>query len=216
MQLCACVTLAVLSSVACRTPRSLPIETLEDPTSCASCHPQHYAEWSGSMHAYASDDPVFVAMNRRGQREARLGTFCVQCHAPMVVALGISDGTNFDPAALPPKARGVTCYFCHDIAKIVDDHNNGLELALDTTMRGGVADPVDNPAHHSAFDPLMASSTNNSQMCGSCHDVVMPNGVALERTYQEWKTTIFAANDPAHQLPFDVQWLSHEVRASDR
>ena len=47
----------------------------------------------------------------------------------------------------------------------------------------------------------MASTTNGSQMCGSCHDVVMPNGVALERTYQEWKTTIFARQDPAHELP---------------
>jgi hypothetical protein len=198
------MTLAVLAIVAfagCRSNPTLPVETLEDPASCRECHPQHYAEWSGSMHAYASDDPVFVAMNRRGQREAKLGTFCVQCHAPMAVALGLTDGTSFDPAALPPKARGITCYFCHDVAKIVDDHNNGLRLALDDNMRGGIADPVANPGHHSSFDPMMASSTNNSQMCGSCHDVVTPRGVALERTYQEWKTTIFATNDPAHELP---------------
>ena len=191
------VTLAVSG---CHDP-TLPIEKLEDPTSCKECHPQHYAEWSASMHAYASDDPVFVAMNRRGQREAHLGKFCVQCHAPMAVALGLTDGTNFDPSKLPPKARGITCYFCHDVAKIVDDHNNGLVLALDDNMRGGVTDPVDNKAHHSSYDPTMASSTNNSQMCGSCHDVVTPRGVALERSYQEWKTTIFATNDPAHQLP---------------
>jgi nitrate/TMAO reductase-like tetraheme cytochrome c subunit len=188
-------------AVACGEPAKLPIEKLEDPATCAECHQQHYTEWSGSMHAYASDDPVFVAMNRRGQREAQLGTFCVQCHAPMAVALGLTDGTDFDPTKLPPQARGITCYFCHDVAKIAEDHNNGLQLALDDTMRGGAVDPVDSPAHHSIFDKQMASASNNSQMCGSCHDVVTPRGVALERTYHEWQGTIFAMNDPAHELP---------------
>ena len=41
-------------------------EELLDPKTCAGCHPQHYREWASSMHAYASDDPVFIAMNRRG------------------------------------------------------------------------------------------------------------------------------------------------------
>ena len=71
-------------------PTILGISTatyLEDPATCMECHNQHYTEWSGSMHAYASDDPVFVAMNNRGQRETgnQLGTFCVQCHAPVAV-----------------------------------------------------------------------------------------------------------------------------------
>ena len=39
-----------------------------DPASCAGCHPDHYREWSGSMHAYAAEDPVFLAMNAHGQR----------------------------------------------------------------------------------------------------------------------------------------------------
>src|SRR6185312_13253219 len=144
------------------------------------CHPQHSAQWAASMHAYASEDPVFLALNRRGQREAHLGTFCVKCHAPMAVALGLTDGTNFDPAKLPAAARGVTCYFCHDVAKVEGDHNNGLQLALDDVMRGGVLDPASNDAHRSQFDDQMASASNDSRMCGSCHDVVTPAGVALE------------------------------------
>src|SRR6185437_13449876 len=131
---------------ACRTP-TLPVGQLEDPATCMTCHPQHSAQWAASMHAYASEDPVFLALNRRGQREAHLGTFCVKCHAPMAVALGLTDGTNFDPAKLPAAARGVTCYFCHDVAKVEGDHNNGLQLALDDVMRGGVLDPASNDAH---------------------------------------------------------------------
>ena len=43
------------------------------------------------MHAYAAEDPVFLAMNQRGQRETNgeLGDFCVQCHAPVAVHVGL-------------------------------------------------------------------------------------------------------------------------------
>ena len=43
-------------------------EQLADPESCRGCHASAVAEWEGSMHAYASDDPVFVAMNRPPSR----------------------------------------------------------------------------------------------------------------------------------------------------
>ncbi len=76
------------SSTGSDAPRpTFTAEQLRDPTQCKSCHATHYADWSRSMHAYASEDPVFLAMNARGQRETggKLGTFCVQCHAPVAV-----------------------------------------------------------------------------------------------------------------------------------
>ena len=188
-------------------PTALAVEQLRDPNTCRDCHEQHVTQWSGSMHAYASDDPVFVGMNQRGQRETngQLGDFCVKCHAPMAVELGLADGTNFDPAALPPEARGITCYFCHNVAEVIEDHNNGLVLANDQTMRGGAKNPVESPAHFSKYDALMDSKTSQSTMCGSCHDIVVPEhingvpgGVAIERTFAEWKDTFFA-NDPNPQ-----------------
>jgi hypothetical protein len=184
----------------------LPVKTLEDPNTCSECHMQHYTQWSGSMHAYASDDPVMLAMNKRGQRDTQnqLGKFCLQCHAPMAVALGIvtdANAADFDPTTLPPQARGITCYFCHNVKKVIDDHNNGLQLALDQTMRGAVHDPVDSPAHDSTYDKMMDAYTDQSVMCGSCHDVVTPRGVALERTYTEWQGSIFSTTDPARELP---------------
>ena len=57
------------------------------------------------MHAYAADDPVFVAMNQRGQRETAgaLGDFCVKCHAPVAVHDGLTtDGLNL--ATLPSRS----------------------------------------------------------------------------------------------------------------
>jgi hypothetical protein len=179
-----------------------PIDELQNPSTCMQCHPKHYTQWSGSMHAYASVDPVFVAMNKRGQMDTgnQLGTFCVKCHAPMAVQLGLTDGTNFDPTLLPENATGITCYFCHNVASVADTHNNGLVLALDDTMRGGLKNPVGSPAHNSTYDPLMDGDTNNSEMCGSCHDIVTPKGVELERTYLEWQTTFFTEADPTHHL----------------
>ena len=194
------VVIAVLAACNGGEGPKLSVEELQDPATCMECHPKHYQQWSGSMHAYASEDPVFVAMNARGQRETNgaLGAFCVSCHAPMAVALGLTDGQNFDPAALPPAAKGVTCFFCHNVENVTDIHNNPLQLAMDQTMRGGLEDPKSNPAHHSKYDRLMDSDRNESEMCGACHDITVPEeingvpgGVAVERTFKEWKETFF-------------------------
>lgn len=169
---------------------------LQDPNTCLQCHAEHHLEWSGSMHAYASDDPVFVAMHKRGQRETNgeLGLFCVNCHAPMAVANGTITEANvaeFDPAQLSPAERGITCYFCHNIKEVTQDHNNGLVVAHDSTMRGGLRDPIDSPAHHSKYDPRLDSDEANSDFCGSCHDVVNGHEVRIERSFVEWQESIF-------------------------
>src|SRR5439155_8964026 len=95
------VTLALAAAAACtsssKTEPTLARAELLKPETCKTCHQDHFREWSGSMHAYASDDPVFLAMNKRGQRETAgaLGAFCVNCHAPMAVREGATkDGLN--------------------------------------------------------------------------------------------------------------------------
>ena len=183
---------------ACGDEPKLTIAELQDPNTCMSCHPKHTEQWSGSMHAYASIDPIFRAAHKRGQRETNgeMGLFCVNCHAPMAVANGTITEQNvrdFDFDTLSPAETGITCYFCHNVVDVTTDHNNGLVLAMDQTMRGGAPNPVDNPAHHSAFSPLMAGATSESLACGSCHDVVNPAGVRIENTFAEWKETIFAS-----------------------
>ena len=173
-------------------------DELLDPEACQQCHPQHYKEWSGSMHAYAADDPVFLAMNKRGQRETNgaLGDFCVNCHAPMAVREGATtDGLNL--ADVPKHLKGVTCYFCHSVKEITDEHNNGLVLADDLVLRGGIGDPFPNTAHRAQYSPLHdRNSQESSKLCGSCHDIVLDNGVHLERTFLEWKNSLFSDTDP--------------------
>jgi nitrate/TMAO reductase-like tetraheme cytochrome c subunit len=174
-------------------PQALSREQLMDPETCADCHAEQYREWSGSMHAYASDDPVFLAMNARGQREAGIGDFCVNCHAPMAVREGATtDGSNL--AELPRSLQGVTCYFCHTAEAVEGTHNNPIRLARDELMRGSIADPVAIRAHGTRYSPLLdRDRLESSELCGSCHDVHNQHGTRLERTYEEWRESVFSS-----------------------
>ena len=195
--------LPVLLLLACKqAPAPATDTSLLDPEQCQSCHPTHFEQWSGSMHAHAGDDPVFLAMNARGQRETNgeLGDFCVRCHAPLAVELGeTTDGLNLP--SLDPALRGVGCAACHAVDGIEALHNNGTVLALDGTFRAGITDPVDNPIHRSEWSGFHdRDNPRSSEVCGSCHDVVLPDGTAIERTYQEWSETIFADPEAAFRL----------------
>lgn len=175
-------------------------EELMDPETCRTCHPNQYREWKSSMHAYAAQDPVFLAMNKRGQRETnhQLGDFCVKCHAPMAVReKATTDGLNL--AQVDPKLQGVTCYFCHSAVGYGEPHNNSLELQEDGVMRGplraeDLVDPgVHGVAYSAAHNPTRSES---SALCGSCHDVVAPAGGHIERTFAEFQQTLFAVPGP--------------------
>lgn len=198
--------LGCLIAVACtgvreNPPTLLSIEQLQDPETCRECHSTHYDEWSGSMHAYASIDPVFLAMNQKGQRETggALGDFCVQCHAPMAVRLGLTrDGLNLPE--LPRAVQGVTCYFCHSVESVEGTHNNPLLLTEDGMMRGGYRDPHPNSAHRSGYSALLdRDELASATLCGSCHDLVNRGGVHLQRTFLEWKTSLFAHEGDVEQ-----------------
>jgi Cytochrome c554 and c-prime len=179
------------------TPNHLPprrsVPELQDPETCRDCHPKHYKEWASSMHAYASIDPVFLAMNKRGQRETdgELGKFCVQCHAPMAVRNGLtSDGLNL--AEVPKAQQGVTCYFCHNALGSGPEHANAnVQLANDDVMRGSLRDAVDPGAHGVAYSEAHDSrKMAASNLCGACHDVINPKGALIERTFQEYRASI--------------------------
>ena len=150
---------AAVGVASCSTAPSAPTYAtraeLLDPQACSKCHAEHYQDWSGSMHAYAADDPVFLAMNARGQRETNgaLGSFCVKCHAPMALREGATtDGLNLP--SVDRKLKGVTCFFCHTVDSVTGTHDAALRLADDTTMRGPYTDPIASSAHASAYSTL--------------------------------------------------------------
>ena len=169
-------------------------EELIDPVTCAGCHPDHFREWSGSMHAYAGEDPLFAALNKRMQRETNgaLGDFCVKCHAPVALHEGTTkDGLNL--ADLQPKYRGVTCFFCHTVDAVGDPFNNGLHPADEPVMRASISAPVANKVHRSTASQIHdGTNLDSAKMCGSCHDIKTNAGAHIERTYAEWQQSLFA------------------------
>jgi len=177
---------------------------LLDPQNCGNCHINHYQDWLASAHANASDDPVFVAMNQRGQRETDggLGAFCVKCHAPMAVLdQKTTDGLNL--STLDTKYHGVTCIFCHTAESVDTAHpyNANVTLSKDwATMRAELQNPapVANPVHHSAYSTLQdKTSRDSAALCGTCHDILNPLGTHIERTFQEWHGSAYNADDDA-------------------
>lgn len=199
----------IASVVACAKAEStaalptLSYEELLDPATCQGCHPKHYEQWSASMHAYAAEDPVFRAMNARGQEETdgELGEFCVKCHAPMAVEraaftdTGVTKFSNLD--AVPKHLQGVTCYFCHNAIDAGPEPFNGnIKLAHDDVMRAALHNPTEPSTHKVAFSSFHdARSPDSSRMCGTCHDIMTPRGVHLERTYREYTQSIHAQTD---------------------
>jgi hypothetical protein len=169
-------------------------QALQDPNNCLPCHADQFREWSGSMHAYAAEDPVFLAMNKRMLRETNGASadFCVGCHAPVALRLGLTkDGANL--ADLPTTVRGVTCYFCHSASAVDGTHNNPLKLADDGVLRGGIRNPIKSMPHPGAYSALHdREAPESASLCGACHDVVTPHGANIERTFDEWKNSLYA------------------------
>ena len=164
-----------------------------DPLRCAGCHPEHYREWSGSMHAYASIDPVFRGLVARGQRETQgaLGDRCVRCHAPLALALALTS-VGSDMEAVPAFAQGVTCYWCHSIDGIdSDQHPPAVSSSDDGVFRGGIADPLPTPAHGSMYAPTHdRGAMESAALCGSCHDASM----------REWTESAYARGGAEQRL----------------
>lgn len=198
---------ACLSSCTAASTDQAPLtrEELLKPESCKDCHPKYFREWSGSMHAYAMKDPIYIAMNKRGQEETggQLGNFCNNCHAPMAVREGAITSPA-DLSAVPEHLQGVTCYFCHNAVSVGADHFNATSIALanDTVMRADLHNPppVEPTAHRVQRSELHnGRSMMSSTLCGSCHDIITPNGYHLERTFAEYLPSLVAQQNSSFQ-----------------
>lgn len=155
-------------------------------TTCQSCHPQQFKEWSGSMHAYAMTDPVFAAVRKAGQSMYinALDGACTQCHSPIGKRSGDVAWGPFDLAEVDPVSRdGVGCDLCHTITSISRLSNGGVDFAPSNIKYGNIKDPVSNGFHESELHPLYGTS----EFCGACHDFITNDGLELETTFREWR-----------------------------
>ena len=177
--------------------------------SCSQCHPDHYAEWSVSPHAYAMMDPVFNSLHTfiTERTSGTNGDFCIRCHSPVGMQ---REEKMFSSAMLrtPIMVEGVSCVVCHRVdrdfgnssGRISMTHgtvtapiygptgNENLKKAIDDKKFGLVTkdDEIGKQVH---ADALKFPVISTSAACAACHDVNVPNGFRIESTFTEWKNS---------------------------
>lgn len=196
--------MALLSALACEKsapqgPEQVnpPVDSLQifrdafnTPEKCQTCHPNHYSEWQGSMHAYGFVDPIFFRLNEIGQNNSNnsLDQFCIKCHSPFAALLKEAP-PGFDFAQLSELSKkGVQCDVCHNI-KSFERGRSISHFFIDGRRHGPITDPKSNSFHEPKFDARYAQSN----ICSPCHDVIAPSGERVEETSTEWDNSAYVA-----------------------
>ena len=178
-------------------------------TTCKTCHPGHYREWSISAHAYAQMSPVFNAMHGKILKltNGTNGDFCIRCHTP--VGMNLEEPVFMSNMDRHPTSReGITCIACHRLDQAYGKISGRLAI-----VEGDIFDPVYGPSGNAELKRVIESGeygTNTARgksgraihaearrfyqlsesgLCGSCHDVNLVNGFRLEEAFSEYKTS---------------------------
>ena len=181
--------------------------------------PEALPQWSGSMHAYASRrSGVRRDEQARPARDERRSSGRSACSATRrwrsrTAVTPTTRRTSIRRRCRAQRARHHLLLLPQRRQSITDDHNNGLVLAIDQTMRGGAKNPVDD-----ARAQLRVRREADGVGDERVDDVrLVPRrrharaASPLERTYTEWQTTFFAHDDPARLPAADVQRLPHDL-----
>ena len=176
---------------------------------CATCHPDHFREWSVSAHAYAQLSPVFNSMHATILKTTAgtNGDFCIRCHTQVGMQRNeplFTSNFNRHPASL----EGITCVVCHRI-----DRNYGKVSGRTAIVTGDVYQPVYGPRGNTILKELLRTNPtlkdgetaegqrkihnkvitfdpiSTSGFCGSCHDVNLLNGFRLEESFTQFKNS---------------------------
>ena len=183
-------------------------------TTCATCHPKHYKEWSVSQHSYAQLSPVYLSFSSFTNEitSGTNGDFCFRCHTP------IGANMNEDPFMSnldrhPSSREGITCIACHRMNKTYNKRSGrlaiqkgdllapvygpkgGEELArvLDNTDEYRVVTEKGKPGRKIHTKAVKFESLSSSTFCGQCHDVTLLNGFRLEEAFSEYRMSPAAA-----------------------
>lgn len=200
--------------------RELNPSDWEDPKVCMGCHPRQFKGWQGSMHSNAFKDPIFQAEWALAHKELgdQIDNLCGACHSPVGV---LTQTITFDPerginggfTAPPIAEQGVFCDVCHTVSGTTSTHTNTLEpgnaslVASPGKIKRGPLKDAKSPYHETAYSELHTKA----EFCGNCHNVFNPvNDFPIERTYDEWKYSIYAQHgiqcQDCHMVPLETAW----------
>ncbi len=187
-------------------------DAFESSEICMGCHPDIYKQWKGSMHSSSFIDPVFQALWKLGEQETKGFTrqLCGGCHS---VAGVVSNDIVFKDGEFHASdivKEGVQCDVCHTVKEssfletpTYEPQNASLIVDPGDVKRGPYKDS-ESQYHDTAYSELHTKS----EFCANCHQVFHPvTNFHIERTYDEWKYSIYAQNDiqcqDCHMMPIE-------------
>ena len=196
--------------------RTLRPEDFESPEVCAGCHPVQYEGWRGSMHSLSFVDPVFRAEWAKAEKamDGKMLYYCGGCHAPigtLTQSLSFDEQTGEFSASNEISKRGVSCDVCHQMTDTnflkthtMEHGNASFNISPGRTKYGPLKDAA-SPYHDTQYSELHT----RADLCANCHNIFHPvNGMPVERTYDEWKSSVYAQHDivcqDCHMNPVEV------------
>jgi tetratricopeptide (TPR) repeat protein len=174
------------------TGRHIPAETLMMDGYCQQCHADVHAQWSQSVHKWASfNNPVylFAVRNTRQHSMEIDGTmdaarFCAGCHDLVPLLSGAFDDPNYDDVNDPTSQAGITCTGCHAITHVNSPKGNG-DFTIEEPIHypfalsdNGFLQWVNNqlikanPGFHERT--FLKPFHETPEFCGPCHKVHLP------------------------------------------
>ena len=141
-----------------------------DSKSCAECHETIYAEHMESMHAKSS---LFKDEFHRKMKELNFpDTYkCAICHTPAAKDLEKIRTGVYQPSHTKRQLDGVSCLYCHQIAKIETSHTQNKNITTfdrdgKQLIYGALKNPDTSDKHDSfSLNPIY----KNSKVCMGCH-----------------------------------------------
>jgi hypothetical protein len=173
--------------------KPLDVDMFDPPETCGGCHGEIYRQWNGSMHSNSWTDPVYRAVLKLASRgtEGGVDKLCMGCHTPIGVTTGEANPAGTGMSALSD--RGVQCEFCHNVSAARGIGNAPYVLTprkFGRPLKFGPFKDALSPYHDTTYSELHTVSA----FCGMCHNVTHPfTAMPIERTYDEWKDSIYAA-----------------------
>jgi hypothetical protein len=182
-----------------KVPGTQPGEAsqIQSVSKCDNCHGnfdpagEPWFNWSGSMMAHASRDPLFWATVAVAEKDFDgAGDLCIRCHVPEGWLAGRSTPTDGSGLA-QNDADGVQCDFCHRLTNPDASEHVGVQvppfvandagapaeaylgsgMAVLSNANAKLGPYADAEATHQWEQSLFHRSAD---LCGTCHDVSNP------------------------------------------
>ncbi len=176
--------------------------------SCLSCHKEIAAQWTGSMHSFAHRDPAYRALFKIAHEDTggKTDLFCVGCHSPPAV---ISGHVREQWTLGPPASQGISCVVCHMIDGPSQPGHSPANASFVVDPTGPIRGRHGRPCDAEGKETVRSEYLTTSAFCAGCHGAEHArNGLVLERTYAEWKGSVYAEHgiqcQDCHMQPVTV------------